>query len=365
MRTFSYLVIMAIAVMVISCEKEDDDDNGQNGKSNLVIIEDDITEPTTWSGDSVYLIKAWDFYVENTLVIEPGAIIKFHPSEGPDMFLSGSGTVVANGTATNPIVFTSFKDDSRGGDTNGDGEVTSPAAKDWGNVNTNGTNGSVFRYCEFYYGGNSAYSATLTFEAGSIGTVENCIFAHNAGDDATGWYGALDFSSADKSSSLSGNTFYDNVRPLSIMADMSVPDDQVFHDPEDASVTNQYNGIFVETLYETTRTNVSWEETEVPFVIDDNDWWIISGASLQIGNNVVMKFRPGSELVLEDGTSALINSNGTGVFFTSYKDDTKLGDTNGDGVATSPLKGDWYGIYDNAADQMLSWTNILYAQYPE
>lgn len=149
------------------------------------------------------------------------------------------------------------------------------------------------------------------------------------------------------------------------MADMSVPDDQVFHDPEDASVTNQYNGIFVETLYETTRTNVSWEETEVPFVIDDNDWWIISGASLQLGNNVVLKFRPGSELVLEDGTSALINSNGAGVFFTSYKDDTKLGDTNGDGTATSPLKGDWYGIYDNAADQMLSWTNILYAQYPE
>jgi hypothetical protein len=365
MKTLNLLLIMAIVPMFVSCEKDKDDDNGQNGGSNVVIIENDITEPTTWSGDSVYLIQAYDFYVENTLVINPGAVIKFHPSLGPDMTLSGSGTVVANGTASKPIIFTSFKDDSRGGDTNEDGGATSPAVKDWGRINTNGANGSVFRYCEFYYGGNSSYSATLSVEAGSTGTVENCTFAHNAGDDASGWYGALDFSSADKNSVISGNIFFDNVRPLSIMADMNVPDNLVFHDPEDAMVTNQYNGIFVETIDDITRANVSWLETEVPFVIDDNDWWIVSGASLRLGDNVVLKFRPGSQLVLDEGPSALINHDGTGVYFTSYKDDTRLGDTNGDGTATFPAKGDWLGIYDNAASLNLSWTNILYAQYPE
>ena len=146
---------------------------------------------------------------------------------------------------------------------------------------------------------------------------------------------------------------------------MDIPDDQVFHDPDDAYVTNKYNGIFVETIDEITRANVSWLETEVPFVIDDNDWYIVSGASLTLGDNVILKFRPGSELILDDGPSALINYNGTGVYFTSYKDDIKLGDTNGDEMVTSPVKGDWIGIYDNSAGLMLSWPNILYAQYPE
>ncbi len=349
---------------MVACEK-DKDENGPDNGSNLVIIEDDITEPTTWSGDSVYLIKAWDFYVENTLTIQPGTVVKFHPSEGPSMTLGGNGTVIASGTQAKPIVFTSFKDDSRGGDTNGDGDATDPAPKDWNNINTNGTNGSVFRYCEFYYGGSGSYTTTLAIEAGSVGTVENCTFAYNAGDDASGWYGALDFSSADRNSSLKGNVFYSNVRPLSVMADMDVPDDQVFHDPNDPSTTNQYNGIFVETIDDITRATVKWEETEVPFVIDDNDWWIESGASLQLGDNVVLKFRPGSAMTLDEGPSALINYNGTGVYFTSYKDDTRLGDTNGDGTGTPPVKGDWSGIYDNNAGVYLSWANILYAHYPE
>jgi hypothetical protein len=365
MRIIKVMLLMAAASFIVSCEKDKDNNNGNNGDSNVVIITENITEPTTWSGDSLYLIKAWDFYVENTLTIQPGTIVKFHPTEGPSMALSGSGTVIASGTAVNPIIFTSFKDDSRGGDTNKDGDATSPASKDWDNISTNGMNGSVFKYCEFYYGGGSSYTTTLSIDAGSICTVENCTFAHNAGDDASGWYGALDFSSADKGSTLKGNVFYDNIRPLSIMADMNVPDDQVFHNPDNASETNQYNGIFVETINDITKASVHWQETEVPFIIDDNDWWINSGASLRLGNGVVLKFRPGSALVLEDGTSALINYNGTGVYFTSYKDDSLLGDTNGDGSATTPLKGDWYGIYDNNASVMLSWANIHYAQYPE
>ncbi|MBN2697993.1 MAG: hypothetical protein JXR52_04155 [Bacteroidales bacterium] len=352
--------ILVIALAAAGCEK---DQNEPLITGNVVIIEDDITEPSTWYADSVYLIKAYDFYVENTLTIQPGTVIKFHPSDGPYMVLSGSGTIVANGSASLPIVFTSFKDDEHGGDTNGDKSVTAPAKKDWGYISTNGANGSSFKYCHFYYGGKFSYSYTLGIESGSVATVMNCTFAHNAGDDASGWYGALDCSSADKATQVKNNIFYDNVRPLSIMADMNMDDSNIFHDPEHPEVINSYNGIFVETINDVTAATVMWGETEVAFVIDDNDWWIVSGASLRLADNVVLKFRPDGALCLSDGAAALINHDGAGVYFTSYKDDTKKGDTNGDGISSTPNTGDWYGIWDDNAIIMLNWPNILYDEY--
>ena len=49
---------------------------------------------------------------------------------------------------------------------------------------------------------------------------------------------------------------------------------------------------------------------------------------------MVLKFKSGSVFLLEDGASALVNYNGTGVYFTSYRDDARKGDTNGDGRFT-------------------------------
>ena len=69
---------------------------------------------------------------------------------------------------------------------------------------------------------------------------------------------------------------------------------------------------------------------------------------------------PCSTLVLQAGTSALVNYNGTGVYFTSYKDDAHGGDTNGDGAGSAPMAGDWGGIYNDATSTYMSWANILY-----
>jgi hypothetical protein len=368
MKTSNFLlssIILCALLCYNACkESSTEPQNGGPAGDNIVEITEDIEQVTVWSGDSIYVIKAWNFHVSNTLTIEAGTIIKF-TAQGPELLLGDAGTIIAVGTAEKPIVFTSYKDDMLGGDTNGDGMATTPARKDWGYVNTNGQNGSRFIYCEFYYGGNSTYTQTLSIEAGSIAEVSHCTFAHNDGSYDTG--AALQAESAGEGTIIQYNSFYDNIRPLYINCVYSLDNSNSFHNPDSVAQTNVYNAIFVNTIEHVT-TIISWQETEVAYVIYDNDWWINTGAQLSLGNDVVLKFRPDSYLLLDEGISALQNYNGSGVYFTSYKDDSHKGDSNGDGDATTPVKGDWGGIYDNSmsipSPYYYTWSNILYAANP-
>lgn len=61
-----------------------------------------------------------------------------------------------------------------------------------------------------------------------------------------------------------------------------------------------------------------------------------TGASLTLGDNVILKFWNSSINEYEYSTL----NQGTGNYFTSLNDDSLLGDTWGDGAST-PVKGDW------------------------
>lgn len=362
-KKYFITLILIFSLFFTACEGDDDSSTPSDEESinyNVIEITENITNVTTWSYGNVYLIRKYDFYVTNTLIIEPGVIIKFHPSDGPYMMLSGSATINAVGTEQRPIIFTSYKDDDNGGDTNNDNSATSPARKDWGYINTNGTNGSTFKYCNFYYGGDSTYNQTLSIESGSIATIQNCTFVNNDGSyaSAAGDVGVLEASSADAGTIIKNNIFYNNVRPLSINTKYDLDNSNVFHNPANPLEKNTYNGIFVETI-DHINSNITWSETEVAYVIDDNDWWIESGSSLTTANNVVLKFKAGSYLLLESGISNLNNYNGAGVVFTSYKDDNYKGDTNADGNTTIGASDRWGGVYDDFNSFYYSWSNIL------
>ncbi|MGH8102993.1 MAG: right-handed parallel beta-helix repeat-containing protein, partial [bacterium] len=106
------------------------------------------------------------------LRLQEGVIVKFYdPSLSGPSTPSGftlDGIITSLGTGLNPIVLTSFKDDSYGGDTNGDGGTALPSAGDWGSVLIRTRISGTLAHVLVRYGGNGAVpSGAVIFQGPS------------------------------------------------------------------------------------------------------------------------------------------------------------------------------------------------------
>ena len=131
-----------------------------------------LTTPTVWTKEnSPYIVNSYvSMSSSGSLTIESGVIVKI----GSKGSVYGSNNFYAKGTEDEKIVFTSWKDDSFGGDTNNDGDSTKPAPGDWDSiVFGSSTQSAVVENAVILYGGSSGTAGLITIASNDNTSIKN------------------------------------------------------------------------------------------------------------------------------------------------------------------------------------------------
>ena len=303
-----------------------------------------------------------------TLTLDPGVVIKFDTTNSRPFIVQG--TLIAQGDSGNKIYFTSNRDDTVGGDTNGDGGSSLPQPGDWYGVWLQGDTGNqgsaTLTHCVFRYGGNLAVSFTSFYTMlwiyGSNGTVNisnstfekslhtglcpeyskapgitGCSFSNNAEWGIVYVGTAVNLTSNTFGGNGSGAVLCRATGSGQSIGDLTLSGNTI-------STTNGgRNGIALEGYV---LGNSRWQgNSGFPYIVTTYVN-VNPGVTLTLDPGVVIKFdTTNSRPFIVQGTLIAQGDSGNKIYFTSNRDDTVGGDTNGDGGSSLPQPGDWYGVW--------------------
>ena len=319
-----------------------------------------LTTNATWSPQdaNVYVFDC-TVTIPNgvTLTIDPGAILKIGSGQG--IIVDGGARLDVAGTAAQPVTFTSIKDDSVGGDTNGDGP-SSGAPGDYDSaiqvVSAGGASVNV-THAVFEFGSAAAdFASSCADQLGSTVTITDSSLGGSvqaagcygtgslslSGDHFTGATGGVSVQNVD-AVAISDNQFATGNNPISLSGvgdisgvELSGPNTNTFTGSGPALAVEIRGGV---------PAGKSWEFSPTSGAILVPQ--ISGGGAITLDPGTIVKLYPGAVGFTVGGGGSLTAAGTTNptkpITFTSIKDDSVGGDTNGDGPSSGAP-----GDYDSA-----------------
>lgn len=291
------------------------------------------------------------------LTVSPGNVLKF----GDYVSLNIKGVLVANGSISENIVFTSLRDDNAKGDTNGDGTITAPETGKWYGINFENESAdseNLMRHCIIRYGGYDYRGGVNTYHASP--TIDSCSFANN--------YFGIFLSGVSKPVISNTTIGSSSMTPLA----MSFEADPVLNNNVLSFSDNAYDAIGIIGGYMSANGTLKVRSfTDVPNITYYllNEIIIPENITLTINKGITIKsFNHDGrwdKRIIVYGNLIADATAGEVINFTSARDDNYgyPADCNKDGTMTSPVINDWGGIiFQPGSSGLLNYCRFKYAE---